>query len=70
MSSEGRGEQNYGEESLHRHIECVPEYGDLENYGKLDEVQRFYNKKFEEGHDVHCNFASTEDYSRPNKRGE
>ena len=42
----------------------------LENHGKLDEIQRFYNKKFEEGHVVHCNFASTEDYSRPNKRGE
>ena len=25
----------------------------LENHGKLDEKRRFYNKKFEEGHDVH-----------------
>ena len=42
----------------------------LENHGKLDEIRRFYNKKFEEGHDVHRNLASTEDYSKPNKRGE
>ena len=42
----------------------------LENHGKLDEIRRFYNKKFEEGHDVHPNLASTEDYSRPSKRGE
>ena len=42
----------------------------LENEGKLDEIRRFYNKKFEEGHDVHCNLASAEDYSRLNKRGE
>ena len=34
----------------------------LENHGKLDEIRRFYNKKFEEGHDVHRNLASTEDY--------
>ena len=42
----------------------------LENHGKLDEIRRFYNKKFEEGHDVHRNLASAEDYSRPSKRGE
>ena len=42
----------------------------LENHGKLDELRRFYNKKFEEGHDVHRNMAWAEDYSRPNKRGE
>ena len=30
----------------------------LENQGKLDEIRRFYNKKFEEGHDVHRNLAS------------
>ena len=42
----------------------------LENDGKLDEIRRFYNKKVEEGHDVHRNLASDEDYSRPNKRGE
>ena len=42
----------------------------LENHGKLDEIRRFYNKKIEEGHDVHRNLASAEDYSRPNKRGE
>ena len=32
----------------------------LENHGKLDEIRRFYNKKVEEGHDVHRNLASTE----------
>ena len=42
----------------------------LENHGKLDEIQRFYNKKLEEGHVVHRNLASAKDYSRPNKRGE
>ena len=48
-------------ESLHRHPECAPEYWDgqrdgsrqsLENHGKLDEIRRFSNKKFGEGHDV------------------
>ena len=39
----------------------------LENYGKLDEIRRFQNKKFEEGHDEHRNLASAEGYSRPNK---
>ena len=42
----------------------------LENHGKLDEIRRFYNKKFEERHDVHRNLASAEDYSRPSKQGE
>ena len=42
----------------------------LENHGKLDEIRRFYNKKFEEGHDVHRNLASAGEYSGPNKRGE
>ena len=42
----------------------------LENNGKLDEIRRFYNKKLDEGHDVHRNLASAEDCSRPNKRGE
>ena len=42
----------------------------LENHGKLDEIRRFYKKKFEEGPDVHRNLASFEDYSRPNNRGE
>ena len=27
----------------------------LESHGKLDEIRRFYNKKFEEGHEVHRN---------------
>ena len=42
----------------------------IENHGKLDEIRRFHNKKFEEGLDVHRNLALAEDYSRPNKRGE
>ena len=42
----------------------------LENHGNLDEIGRFYNKKFEEGHDLHRNLASAGEYSRPNKRGE
>ena len=42
----------------------------LENHGKLDEIRRFYNKKFKEGHDVHRSLASAEDYSRTNLRGE
>ena len=41
----------------------------LENHGKLDEIRRFYIKKFEEGHDVHRNLVSAEDYSKPNKQG-
>ena len=42
----------------------------LESHRKLDEVRRFYNKKFEEEHDVHRNLASSEEYSRTNKKGE
>ena len=42
----------------------------LENHGKLDEIRRFHNNKFEEGHVVHRNLALAEDYSRPNKKGE
>ena len=42
----------------------------LESHGKLDEIRRFYNKKFEEGYDVHRNLALVGDYSKPNKRGE
>ena len=30
----------------------------LESHRKLDEIPRFYKKKFEEGHDVHRNLAS------------
>ena len=42
----------------------------LESHGKLDKIQRFYNKKFEEeGHDVLCNLALAGEYSKPNKRG-
>ena len=42
----------------------------LENHRKLDEIRRFHNKKFEEGHDVHRNLALTEGYARPNKKEE
>ena len=42
----------------------------LENHGKLNEIRRFYNKKFQEGHDVHRNLARAEDYSKPTKWGE
>ena len=79
VSSEGLGEQNHGEKSLHCHTERVPEYGNregvdsrqsLENHRKLDEIRRFHNKKFEEGHDVHRNLALAEGYARPNKKGE
>ena len=41
----------------------------LENHGKLDEIRRFCNKKFEEGHDLHRILASAGEYSRPNKKG-
>ena len=41
----------------------------LENHRKLDEVRRFYNKKFEEEHDVHRNLASPEQYSRLSEKG-
>ena len=42
----------------------------LESHEKLDETQRFYNRKFEEGHDVHRNLARAEVYAKPTKRGE
>ena len=42
----------------------------LEDHRKLDEIRRFHNKKFEEGHDVHRNLALAEGYTRPNKKGE
>ena len=42
----------------------------LESHRKLDEIRRFYNKKFEEGHDVHRNLASSGEYLKPNKKGE
>ena len=40
----------------------------LESHRKLDEIRRFYNKKFEEGHDVHRNLASSGEYLKPNKK--
>ena len=42
----------------------------LESHRKLDEIRRFYNKKFQEGLDVHRNLASSGEYSKPNKKGE
>ena len=42
----------------------------LESHRKLDEIRRFYNKKFEEKHDVHCNLAAPGEYSKPNTKGE
>ena len=42
----------------------------LESHGKLDEIRRFYNKIFEERHDVHRNLAQSENYSKPTKREE
>ena len=42
----------------------------LESHGKLDEIRRFYNNKFEEGHDVHRNLARAEGYAKATKRGE
>ena len=41
-----------------------------ESHRKLDERRRFYNKKFEEGYDVHRNLTSPGEYSKPNKKGE
>ena len=41
----------------------------LESHRKLDEIRRFYNKKFEEKHDVHRNLASPGEYLKPNKKG-
>ena len=42
----------------------------LESHRKLDEIRRFYNRKFEEKHDVHRNLASSGEYLKPNKKGE
>ena len=42
----------------------------LESHRKLYEIRRFYNKKFEEGHDVHRNLTSSGEYSKHNKKGE
>ena len=42
----------------------------LESHRKLDEVRRFYNKKFEEEHDVHRNLTSPEQYSRHSEKGD
>ena len=42
----------------------------LESHRKLDEIRRFYNKKFEERHDVHRNLASSGEFLKPNKKGE
>ena len=42
----------------------------LESHRKLDEIRRFYNKKFKEKHDVHRNLAPPGEYSKPNKKGE
>ena len=79
MSSESDRKQDNGKGSLHHHLESVPEYCDcqgdgsrqsLENHGKLDEIWRFSNKKFDEDHDMHGNLALAEDYPRPTKRGE
>ena len=42
----------------------------LESHRKLDEIRRFYNKKFEEKHDVHRNLAPPGEYSKHNKKGE
>ena len=38
--------------------------------GSTTRIRRFYNKKFEEWHDVHCNLARAEEYGKPTKRGE
>ena len=42
----------------------------LESHGKLDEIRRFSNAKFEEGHAVHLNLARAEEDAKPTKRGE
>ena len=42
----------------------------LESHRNLGEIRMFYNKKFEEGHDVHRNLASSGEYSKPNKKVE
>ena len=42
----------------------------LENHGKLDEIRRFYNKKFEDWHDLHRTSARAKEYTKSTKRGE
>ena len=42
----------------------------LESHRRLDEIRMFYNKKFEEKHDVHRNLASSGEYLKLNKKGE
>ena len=42
----------------------------LESHRKLDEIRRFYNKKFEEKYDVHRNLASSGEYLKVNKKRE
>ena len=42
----------------------------LESHRKLGEIRRFYNKTFEEKHDVQRNLASPGEYLKPNKKGE
>ena len=42
----------------------------LENHAKNDEIRRFYDKKFDDGHDVHRAMALVEDYSQPTKRSD
>ena len=37
----------------------------LESHGKIDEIRRFYNKKFEEGHDLHRNLARAKNMRNP-----
>ena len=42
----------------------------LESHRKLDEIRRFYNKKFKERHDVHRNLVTPGEYLKPNKKEE
>ena len=42
----------------------------LESHRKLDEIRRFYNKKFKERHDVHRNLVTSGEYLKPNKKEE
>ena len=41
----------------------------LEKHMKIDEVRRFWNKKFDISHDVHRAMIETEEYLKPSKRG-
>ena len=51
---------NEKEESSGQSLECHEE---------VDEIRWFYNRKFEEGHDLHRNLARAEEYGKPTKRG-